>query len=45
LRILRPQWAALIPDEDRLPRPLRTALNQLQLAIDNIYDHAALKAA
>jgi hypothetical protein len=29
LRILRPQWAALLPLEDQLLRPLRTALDQL----------------
>jgi hypothetical protein len=45
LRILRPQWAALLPESDTLPRPLRSALDQLQLEIHRIYDHAALKAA
>jgi hypothetical protein len=45
LRILRPEWAALLPDSDTLPRPLRSALNQLQFEIDRIHEHAALKAA
>jgi len=45
LRILRPHWAALLPESDTLPRPLRAALNQLEFEINRIYDHAALKAA
>jgi hypothetical protein len=45
LRILRPHWPALLPEDDQLPRPLRAALDQLQLEIEKIYDHAALKAA
>jgi hypothetical protein len=45
LRLLRPHWAALLPDEDHLPRPLRAALDQLNHEIDKIYDNAALKAA
>ena len=45
LRILRPQWAALLPDEDHLPRPLRAALDQLNHEIIKIHDDAALKAA
>jgi hypothetical protein len=45
LRILRPQWAALLPDDDHLPRPLRAALDHLNQEIERIYDQAALKAA
>jgi hypothetical protein len=45
LRILRPQWAALLPDDDHLPRPLRAALDRLNQEIERIYDQAALKAA
>lgn len=44
LRILRPNWAALLPDDDRLPRPLRAALEQLDREIQNIYREAALVA-
>jgi len=29
LRILRPHWAALLPDDDQLPRSLRAVLEQL----------------
>lgn len=45
LRILRPQWAALLPEEDNLPRPLRAALDHLNQEIERIYNDAALKAA
>ena len=45
LRILRPQWAALLPNEDHLPRPLRAALDHLNDEINRIHDDAALKAA
>lgn len=44
LRILRPHWAALLPDDDQLPRPLRTALEHLEREIDTIYEEAALVA-
>jgi hypothetical protein len=44
LRILRPEWAALLPAEDRLPRPLRTALDQLDTEIRKIHEEAALAA-
>jgi hypothetical protein len=44
LRILRPQWAALVPEDDRLPRPLRAALEQLDREIHKLYEEAALAA-
>jgi hypothetical protein len=44
LRILRPQWAALLPEDDRLPRPLRAALEQLDREIHKLYEEAALAA-
>ncbi len=44
LRILRPHWAALLPADDLLPRPLRDALNQLDAAIQQIHQEAALAA-
>jgi hypothetical protein len=45
LRILRPNWAALLPDDDGLPRSLRAALDQLDLEISKIHEEAALAAA
>jgi hypothetical protein len=44
LRILRPQWAALLPVNDQLPRPLRAALDQLDAQIQHIHKEAALAA-
>ena len=44
LRILRPQWNALLPDADQLPRSLRTALDQLDAEILKLRDEAALAA-
>lgn len=44
LRILRPQWPALDPSDDALPRPLRTALDQLDTAIRKLYEEATLAA-
>ena len=44
LRILRPQWNALLPDTDRLPRPLRTVLDQLDTEIQKLYEQAAFVA-
>jgi predicted MarR family transcription regulator len=44
LRILRPNWAALLPEDDRLPRPLRGALEQLDREIQKLYEKAALAA-
>jgi hypothetical protein len=44
LRILRPEWAALLPVNDQLPRPLRAALDQLEAQIRQIHNEAALAA-
>jgi hypothetical protein len=44
LRILRPQWNALLPEDDHLPRPLRTALDQLDAEIQKLHEEAALAA-
>lgn len=44
LRILRPNWAALLPDDDQLPRPLRFAFDLLEYEIDRLYEEAALVA-
>jgi len=44
LRSLRPEWAALLPADDQLPRPLRTALDQLDTEIRKIHEKAALAA-
>jgi hypothetical protein len=44
LRILRPQWNALLPESDRLPRPLRKALDQLDTEIQKLYEEAAFAA-
>ncbi|HEV2985608.1 MAG TPA: hypothetical protein VGX46_14540 [Vicinamibacterales bacterium] len=44
LRILRPQWNALLPDSDQLPRTLRTVLDQLAIEIDKLHQEAALAA-
>jgi hypothetical protein len=44
LRILRPAWAALLPVNDQLPRPLRAALDQLEAQIRQIHKEAALAA-
>ena len=44
LRILRPEWAALLPVNDQLPRPLRAALDQLDAQIRQIHKEAALAA-
>ncbi len=44
LRILRPEWAALLPPDDHLPRPLRAALDALDVQIRKIHEEAALAA-
>lgn len=44
LRILRPNWAALLPADDRLPRSLRAALEPLDREIEKLYEHAVLAA-
>jgi hypothetical protein len=44
LRILRPNWPALLPDVDAFPRALRTALDQLDTEIQKLHAEAALAA-
>ena len=44
LRIFRPHAPALEPFRDPMPQPLRTALLELNAAIDRIYQEAALAA-
>ena len=44
LRILRSNWAALLPEDDRLPRSLRAALDQLEREIDKLSKEATLAA-
>jgi hypothetical protein len=45
LRILRPGWAALSEPPDPVPRPLRTALNNLDAEVHRFCDEAQLRAA
>jgi hypothetical protein len=45
LRILRPEWMALLPADDQVPRPLRAALDALDTQIQKIHEEAALAAA
>ena len=44
LRIFRPHWPALLPDDDRLPRPLRLVLEQLDREIHKLHQEANLAA-
>jgi len=44
LRIFRPHAPALEPLSDAIPRPVRTALLELNAAIDRVYQEAALAA-
>jgi hypothetical protein len=44
LRILRPSWTALLPENDPLPRPLRLALDRLDAEIQKLHQEAALAA-
>ena len=44
LRILRPEWAALLPTNDPAPHPLRAALDALDAAISRIHHEATLAA-
>lgn len=44
LRILRPEWAALLPTQDLLPGPLRAALDDLDVQIRKIHEKAVLAA-
>ena len=43
LRILRPNWTALLSDDD-LPRPLRQALDHLDAEIRKLHEDATLAA-
>jgi hypothetical protein len=45
LRLLRPNWSALLPTTDALPRPLRDALDRLDTEIRKLHEEAALAAA
>ena len=42
LRLLRPNWNALLPTADALPRPLRDALDHLDTEIRKLHQEAAL---
>ena len=44
LRIFRPNWGALLPHDDRLPRSLRTALDLLDREIQKLHEEAAFVA-
>ena len=44
LRIFRPQASVLDDHSDAFPRPLRTALDQLDAAIERIHREAAIAA-
>jgi hypothetical protein len=44
LRIFRPHAPALEPFCDAIPRPVRTALLELDAAIERVYQEAALAA-
>ena len=45
LRILRPNWTALLPNDNPVHPLLRAALNQLDAAIERIYADADFQAA
>jgi hypothetical protein len=45
LRILRPNWPALLDESDPIPRPLRKAFLNLEAEIDKICDDARLRAS
>lgn len=44
LRILRPEWTALLPPAVDLPQSLRVALDQLDAEIRKIHEAASLAA-
>jgi len=44
LRILRPNWAALLPENDSLPQPLRAALDQPDREIQKLSEEATVAA-
>jgi hypothetical protein len=43
-RILRPNWAALLPVHDAVPHSLRTALDPLYAEIQKLHQEATLAA-
>jgi hypothetical protein len=44
IRILRPHWPALLPEDDPFPRALRAALDALDREIHKLHEEAALVA-
>jgi hypothetical protein len=44
IRILRPYWPALLPEDDPFPRALRAALDVLDREIQKLHEEAALAA-
>src|SRR5207253_3550069 len=44
LRIFRPNWPALLPEDDSFPRALRAALDALDREIQKLHEEAALVA-
>jgi uncharacterized alpha-E superfamily protein len=42
VRILRPEWNALLPNDDQLPRSLRTALDRLDAEIQKLHEKQPL---
>lgn len=44
LRILRPNWTALLPEDDRLPRSLCAALDHLDREIQKLHEEATRAA-
>jgi hypothetical protein len=45
MRLLRPNWPALLPDDATLPAPLRDAITHLDTEIRKLHEEAALAAA
>ena len=45
LRLLRPNWTALLSDDPEVPEPLRDALNRVDIEIRKLHQEAALNAA
>ena len=45
LRLLRPNWTALLSDDPEVPEPLRDALNRVEIEIRKLHQEAALNAA
>ena len=44
VRILRPNWPALLPEADPFPRALRAALDVLDREIQKLHEEATLAA-